>query len=193
MAGAALLADALGVAAATMAEVLSRFGRDRGDNPGRLEQWQFGGITVLMDYAHNPEGLHGLLSIARALGGSGRLGLILGQAGNRADADIRSLAATAASFRPDFVVLKDMQGFMRGRSEAEVALLLRDELLSLGLEKEKLPLQPSEIGAAREALHWTRCGDILVLPVHQRASKQEVRELLDRLETTGWQAGQPIP
>ena len=193
MAGVALLADALGIAATTISDVLSQFGGRRDDNPGRLEQWQFGGITVLMDYAHNPEGLHGLLAIARAMGGNGRLGLILGQAGNRADAEIRALAAMAASFNPDLVVLKEMQGLLRGRAEREVTNVLRDELIARGLPAAALPLQASEIGAAREALQWARAGDVLVLPVHARAAKGEVRALLDCLEEGQWQAGQPLP
>lgn len=193
MAGAALLANALGIAATTISEVLKRFGLGRDDNPGRLEQWRFGGITVLMDYAHNPEGLHGLLSIARALGGNGRLGLILGQAGNRADAEIRALAAMAATFKPDLVVLKDMQGFIRGRSESEVATLLREELLVLGMSPTALPMQPGELKAAREALAWARPSDVIVLPVHERPAKKEVRALLDHLEKSEWRAGQTLP
>lgn len=193
LAGAALLADALGIKAQTIGEVLLRFGLGRDDNPGRLEQWRFGGIAVLLDYAHNPEGLHGLLTIARSLGERGRLGLILGQAGNRADAEIRALAATAARFQPDLVVLKDMPGFMRGRAAAEVANLLRDELMERGWSPADLPLQPSERLAARTALSWARPGDVLVLPVHARAERSEVRALLDRLQAQAWQAGQPVP
>ncbi|MEZ5460533.1 Mur ligase family protein [Dokdonella sp.] len=193
IAGASLLADALGVPATTISDVVLRFGLGREDNPGRLERWQFGGISVLMDYAHNPEGLHGLLSIARALGGSGRLGLILGQAGNRGNTEIRSLAAMAARFEPAIVVLKEMQGFMRGRARAEVAQLLRDALLALGMTPESLPMMPSEQAAAREALAWARPGDTIVLPVHERAARDAVRRLLDHLEETGWQAGQALP
>lgn len=193
IAGVVLLADTLGIIASTIREVLSRFGDQRDDNPGRLEQWQIGGITVLMDYAHNPEGLHGLLSIARAMRASGRLGLILGQAGNRADAEIRALAAMAATFQPDLVVLKEMQGFLRGRAEAEVANLLREELLARGLPPTALPVQLNEFVAACEALQWARRGDVLVLPVHARTARSEVRTMLDRLEKAKWQAGQPLP
>lgn len=193
IAGAALLADALGVSSTTIGEVLARFGRDRHDNPGRLEQWQFGGIHVLMDYAHNPEGLRGLLAIAQGMGGRGRLGLILGQAGNREEAEIRALAAVAASFAPDLVVLKDLETYMRGRAHGEVADLLRNELLAQGLLADRLPMQASESAAARHALGWARPGDLLVLPVHGLKAKSDVGGLLDRLEAEGWQAGQPVP
>lgn len=193
MAGAVLLADALGVPAATIAAVLADFGRERGDNPGRLEQWSFAGIRVLLDYAHNPEGLRGLLSIARSLDSRGRLGLILGQAGNRGEAEIRALAAAAASFHPDLVVLKDMEGYMRGRAAGEVAALLRDELLAQGLPSGALPMQPSELAAVRHALAWAREGDLLVLPVHALKAKAAVTALLDTLQGSAWIAGEALP
>ena len=193
IAGASLLANALGISIATISDVLARFGQDRHDNPGRLEQWQFGGIHVLMDYAHNPDGLRGLLSIAQGLRGNGRLGLILGQAGNREEPEIRALAATAASFAPDLVVLKDMETFMRGRTHGEVAGLLRDELLAHGLNAEHLPMHASEFAAVRHALAWARPGDLLVLPVHGLTAKTVVAGLLDRLEAASWQAGQALP
>jgi len=193
IAGAALLANALGIPSATIRDVLARFGSDRRDNPGRLERWKFGGITVLMDYAHNPEGLRGLLSIAQSLLGNGRLGLILGQAGNRGEPEIRALAATAAEFAPALVVLKDMEGYMRGRADGEVATILRDELLALGMAADALPMDQTEMGAVRRALAWAQAGDLLVLPVHALKAKAAVAALLDALESGGWRSGDALP
>ena len=193
IAGAALLADALGVTATMIRDVLERFGRERHDNPGRLEQWKFGGITILMDYAHNPEGLRGLLSIAQSMRDGGRLGLILGQAGNREEPEVRALAATAATFAPDLVVLKDMEGYMRGRSRGEVAQVLRDELLHRGLPPAALPACQNEMDAVRHALAWARKGDLLVLPVHGLKPKDDAGQLFDRLDCERWQAGQRLP
>lgn len=193
LAGAALLADALGIEPAIIVGVLARFGARRGDNPGRLQQWNFGGIRVLLDYAHNPAGLHGLLSIARDMNPGGRLGLILGQAGNRGDAEIRALAATAADFIPDLVVLKDMEGYLRGRAAGEVAGVLRAELMAGGLSPDILPTRQREPDAARVALAWARAGDVVVLPVHALKAKAEVASLLDRLQQSAWAAGESLP
>lgn len=193
IAGAVLLADALGVDEHTLRTVLARFGGDRRDNPGRLERWRFGGIRVLMDYAHNPDGLRSLLEIAAALRGEGRLALLLGQAGNRGDADIRALATTAAAFAPDLVVLKDLDGYLRGRAVGEVATLLRTELIARGLPEATLPMTVRELDAARQALAWARPGDVLVLPVHALGAKLDVTTLLEHLQASGWQAGQALP
>ena len=46
---------------------LAQFGAQPQDNPGRLERWACRGATVLVDYAHNPDGLAQLLQVARAL------------------------------------------------------------------------------------------------------------------------------
>src|ERR1700676_4899308 len=96
MAGAALAAAALGIAPATIAAVLARFGSTVTDNPGRLMRFAVRGVEVLVDYAHNPDGLRGFLTVADHLrGGPGRLGLLLGHAGNCKDADIEELAQVA--------------------------------------------------------------------------------------------------
>ncbi|MCX7034792.1 MAG: Mur ligase family protein [Arenimonas sp.] len=191
-AAASLVAQALGVPAKTIAGVLSTFGSDPGDNPGRLQRWSFGGLRLLLDYAHNPEGLRGLLRVARA-GGPKRLGLVLGQAGNRGDDDIRALAGVAADARPDLVVLKDIDGFIRGRATGEVAQVIGDELRRRGLRDDQLRICLPELGAVRELLAWSQPGDVLVLPIHALDAKAEVQSLLDGLQASAWQAGDQLP
>ena len=192
-AGASLAASLLGVPTATIRDVLAAFGRDHADNPGRLQRWSFAGLEIFLDYAHNPDGLAGLLDIAQAWRGQGRLALLLGQAGNREDAQIRDLAAIAARYTPDLVVVKDIDGYLRGRVAGEVAQVIRDELLRRGLPESALPVRLREADAAREALAWARAGDVLVLPVHSLAAKAEVAALLDALAAGGWQPGEPLP
>ena len=191
-AAASLLAQALGVPTNIIAGVLARFGSEPGDNPGRLQRWSFGGLRLLLDYAHNPEGLRGLLRVARA-GGPRRLGLVLGQAGNRGNDDIRALAGVAADARPDFVVLKDIDGFIRGRATGEVAQVIGDELRRRGLRDDQLRICLPELGAVRELLAWSQPGDVLVLPIHALDAKAEVIALLDGLKASGWQPGDPLP
>ena len=192
-AGAALAASLMHVPVATIRAVLADFGRSHADNPGRLQHWAFAGIEVFLDYAHNPEGLAGLLDIAQARRGNGRMALLLGQAGNREDEQIRELAAVAAGFSPDLVVVKDIDGFLRGREAGEVAQVIREELLRLGMQEQALPVRLREAEAAREALAWARAGDVLVLPVHSLDAKTQVAGLLDALRAQGWQPGQALP
>ena len=193
MSAAVLAATALGIPVETMAAVLAGFGSAHADNPGRLQYWQLGQLQVFVDYAHNPEGLRGLLGVAKSAGSTGRLGLVLGQAGNREDADIRELAAVAASFHPQRVVLKDIDGFMRGRSTGEVANILRDELAVRGVPADAVVECLDEIDAVRGLLAWAQDGDMLVLPTHGTHARHAVVMLLDSLQNGKWSAGASLP
>jgi cyanophycin synthetase len=178
IAGAALAALELGVSSTTVAEVLARFGADPADNPGRLMRYDYRGAQVLIDYAHNPEGLSGLMSVAARLRRTGRLAVILGQAGNREDADIERLATTAARFKPDLVVIKEIEAFLRGRALGETPALIRAALLRAGVPEAALEMCSSEIGAVRRVLEWAQAGDVLVMPVHERLVRAEAIALV---------------
>jgi cyanophycin synthetase len=180
VAGVALAALGLGIPAATVAAVLARFGADPADNAGRLMRYEYRGAQVLIDYAHNPDGLRGLMNVATRLRRSGRIALLLGQAGNRSNADIEELAATAARFRPDFVVVKETESYMRGRAPGEVPAILRGALLRSGLLETAVEVHLSELGAVNRALGWARPGDVLVMPVHDRGVRDQVLALLAR-------------
>jgi UDP-N-acetylmuramyl tripeptide synthase/very-short-patch-repair endonuclease len=192
IAAAALAADALGVTVATIATVLTQFGTARTDNPGRLQLWSVGGAAVFVDYAHNPDGLRGLLDVATRMRG-GRLALVLGQAGNREDNEIRELATVAAGFHPDYIVLKDIGGMLRGRSAGEIPAILRAELVRNGVRDSRIVEQLDEFDAVRNVLAWAREGDVLVLPIHGSGVKPKVAALLDGLQDGGWIAGAPLP
>lgn len=193
IAAAALVAAALGVAPGTVAEVLSRFGAAHADNPGRLQYWRFGDLQVYVDYAHNPDGLRGFLQALDAGQRGGRLAILLGHAGNREDADLRDVAATAAAFRPDLVVLKDIGGYERGRAAGEVAAIMREALIAAGVADDAIETRLDEVAAARRPLAWARDGDLVVLPVHELAARAQVVALLDTLHARQWRPGRPLP
>jgi UDP-N-acetylmuramyl tripeptide synthase len=180
LAAAALAASALGVPAAVIAGVFARFGAHAGDNPGRMMRFERDGVRILVDYAHNPEGMQGLMRVANYLRRpGGRLGTVLGQAGNRQNSDIEALARCVAQFRPDFVVIKEDETYLRGREPGEVPLLIHATLRSAGLPDAALPVRMTELEAVRCALAWARPGDVLALPVHAPASRVAVLAMLD--------------
>jgi cyanophycin synthetase len=177
LAAAALAAALVGWPVAKIGAVLQTFGAQAQDNPGRLERWQHRGATVLLDYAHNPDGLAQLLAVARALKPR-RLALLLGQAGNRDDVAINELARTAAQARPDRVVIKELPAMLRGRAPGEVTQLLERGLLAAGLKPAQLAQQSDEETAARWLLAWAQPGDVVVLPVHTHAVRAQLVALL---------------
>ena len=193
LAAAACIALSLGVELAAIKTTMQHFGSLNSDNPGRLQRWKVGGASVLIDYAHNPEGLHGFLSIVQSQQATGRLALLLGQAGNREDSDIRELAKAAASFKPDFIVLKDIDGFIRGREPGEVAGILQRALIEHGVPGSNIMIELNEVTAVRTILSWAKAGDILALPIHSTAGRAEVEALMQTLNETMWMVGNELP
>jgi UDP-N-acetylmuramyl tripeptide synthase len=185
-AAAVAAAVGLGLPVEAVRSTAQSFGRDPQDNAGRLERWQHRGATVLIDYAHNPDGLARLLAVARALlvsrrgraGGHRRLLLLLGQAGNRDDAAIAALARTAAAARPDLVMLKELPAMLRGRAPGEVPALLRRELCAAGLDDAVVQGGEPEAQAALALLALAREGDVLVLPLHGEKGRTVVSRQL---------------
>jgi UDP-N-acetylmuramyl tripeptide synthase len=179
LAGAAMLALSLGIAPATVAGVFARFGLDLADNAGRLMRFDIDGVRVILDYAHNPDGLRGVMRVAQQLrAANGRIGMLLGHAGNRLNADIEELAVVATEFAPDLVVVKEDEGHLRGRQPGEVPALLQNALLKTGMPLAAVPICPSEVDAARMALAWARPGDALVLLIHAGDARARMLEIL---------------
>lgn len=189
---AATAARILGVPDSVIAETARHFGTDPEDNAGRLMRLALGGLTVLVDYAHNPHGLTALLTTARNIT-SGRILLLLGQAGDRDDDAIRALARSAWSAAPTAVVLKDLEGYLRGRAPGEVPAILADELRRCGARPEQVTTRLDETDAVRELLARAQPGDLVVLPVHALAGRERVLQLLAGLQAAGWIAGRPLP
>jgi cyanophycin synthetase len=189
--GASLLGAAMGVPVSAIRDALSTFGAAAADNPGRLQVYRFGSVTVLTDFAHNPDGLAALCATAKAIAAARRL-LILGQAGNRNDDLLRALPRAAFAVMPfDHVIIKEMVSMLRGREPGEIPGILADEVSRLGVPPEDVEIVESEIEAIRRALSWARDGDLLVCPVH--VSKTEVFALLQRLDDAGWSPGTALP
>jgi UDP-N-acetylmuramyl tripeptide synthase len=178
LAAAALVTVALRLPRAQLVEVLHRFGSDPRDNPGRLERWSLQGAEVLIDYAHNPEGLAALLGVARSLRPQ-RLVLLLGQAGNRDDAALRDLAAAAVRFAPDRIVVKELPLMLRGRTLGEVPRLLEQALRTAGMPAERIRIEADELAAANQLLDDALPGDVIVLPVHTNLVREALRARLE--------------
>jgi cyanophycin synthetase len=183
-------ATALGLGVEVLAAALRGFGDDLEDNPGRGNVIELGGAQILLDFAHNPHGMSALVGVAQTLPAHRRL-MLVGQAGDRNDEAIRALARAAWELRPDHVVVKDMETYLRGRAPGEVPRLLADEFSRLGLPDEAISNPGPEIAGVRRALEWARPGDLLVLAVHQ--DRRAVLDLLDRLTAAEWRAGDPVP
>jgi cyanophycin synthetase len=142
--------------------------------PGRLNQIDVNGVTVFVDYAHNPAGLEALgefidayadgLDSARAeLHKRRRIGIV-GTAGDRRDEDIVELGRTAARHFDVCVVKEDAN--LRGRLPGETAALVERgvrEALAEGARTKEVRVITDEIEAVRWALEQATAGDVLAI------------------------------
>jgi UDP-N-acetylmuramyl tripeptide synthase len=183
-------ASALGLPVLAMAEALRSFGADEADNPGRGVLREIAGVRVLLDFAHNPHGVSAIANLVASIPAARRL-VLLGQAGDRTDAEIRALAAAVWSMRPDRIVIKEMDSYLRGREPGEIPALFRAELAQQGVPADAITVADSETEAVRSAFGWAREGDLLVLLSH--AARARTLALLDRLVQAEWSCGAPLP
>jgi UDP-N-acetylmuramyl tripeptide synthase len=188
--GAVALAAVAGLPLDGLRRGLPSFGTSPRDNPGRHNLYRIGDVTIVVDFAHNPHGMDALVAMANQLPARRRL-VILGQAGDRDDVALRQLAASAVNFRPDRVVLKEMDKYLRERPPGQVCDVMEAEFRRLGIPAEHISRAPSEFAAVGSALAWAQPGDVLLLPTH--AERGRVLDLLDQLERGGWRPGEPVP
>lgn len=181
--GVVALASVLDVPPAITAAALRAFDGGAASNPGRLNLFSLGGVTVLVDFAHNPHGMAALVEVARTLPAQRRL-LILGQAGNRDNLALEELARSAWAFQPDRIILKEMEKYRRGRELGEIPAVMRNEFLRLGAHPATITEADSEYAAVIAALEWARAGDLLLLPLH--SERDQVLALLEQKRAEGW-------
>ncbi|MHB1256471.1 MAG: cyanophycin synthetase [Dethiobacteraceae bacterium] len=151
---------AYGLAPRQAGQYLREFATALGDNPGRANIYDVGGIRVLVDYGHNADGILKLGQLARKLKANRVIGVV-GVPGDRCDALI-VLAGEAAGHRFDYLIIKEDQD-LRGRQPGEAEKLLLRGALAAGMARESIFVQREERLAVREALSMASPGDLVVV------------------------------
>lgn len=176
--GAILLCYQLGASVDEIKSGLVSFSTQ--DNPGRCNLFEINGAKVLVDFAHNPHGIGALLQMTEKLPATRKL-LLIGQAGDRSDDDIRALVDMAVSTSAfDKVIIKSMSKYARGREENEVVDILYKQFIKCGLAADKVDIIACELEAVKSAVDWAQQGDLLILLTHEQ--RDEVLAFLAALE-----------
>jgi UDP-N-acetylmuramyl tripeptide synthase len=183
------VAAALGWPLEAIAAGLAALGGTAADNPGRLNLFKLDGVKVLVDFAHNPHGMAALVQVAREISAERRV-IVLGQAGDRDEASIRSLVRAAWEAAPDFVIIKEMRKYLRGQEEGVVPAIMESELRDLGASADALLHTESEMEAVYAALQRARAGDLILLTIH--SDRSAVLEFVSGLEQRGWAPGDAL-
>jgi UDP-N-acetylmuramyl tripeptide synthase len=162
---AAAIARELAFGPAAKAALLT-FGAGREDNVGRLMVRHVGGVTIVIDYAHNAQGVTALIDATRAFPAT-RRAIALGTGGDRDDVALQAIAQAAFdSGVIDLYIAKEMPKFLRGRAPGSISGVLLDALRALGVSDDHLVAAPDDVRAAQIALDWARDGDLILLATH---------------------------
>ena len=144
--------------------------------PGRMEAIDGGQpFTVLVDYAHTPDAVSGLLEEARAIaGGRGRVLVVLGCGGDRDRGKRPAMGAAAAS--ADFAWLTNDNP----RSEDPAAILAA---MAGGAQasggRAHLVVEPDRRRAIDAAIDEARPGDVVVIAGKGHEQGQEFADRVD--------------
>lgn len=145
----------------TIRQAMQSFRTAFESTPGRLNIHHGRKFTVIMDFAHNPHGLRELCHLAGGFPQRGRKLLALACSAANSDQIIRDTAAQAAGHF-DHYICKPFS-LLYDRARHEVPALLREGLLSAGVDPSCITLVDDEMEAVETALEMGRDGDLLVI------------------------------
>lgn len=134
-------------------------------NPGRMNVYSLGDVTVVLDLAHNEAGLEALIEMMNGLRPPGaRTLLALGTAGDRSDDMLRSLGAIGAR-GCDLMVVVHKRHYLRGRDEEEMTAHYREGAAEVGVSD--VPAYGSELEGLQSLVDRARPTDVIAVMCHQ--------------------------
>ncbi|MDG6220195.1 MAG: cyanophycin synthetase [Candidatus Thermoplasmatota archaeon] len=148
---------AAGIPMAKAWEHISSFTFDEEISPGRMNTGIVDGKTVILDYAHNPDGLRAISEYAASFGG-GKMLIGFSAPGDRHDALLRTCGSVAAEAF-DFLAATDTPSSIRGRPALEIAKILAEGASQKGKEVMILPRIRDVV---KKVMSEARAGDVVV-------------------------------
>jgi cyanophycin synthetase len=138
---------------------LTTFIPSSAQTPGRLNLFQFKKFQVLVDYAHNPAGLHLLGRFITTMDVYPKVGIISGT-GDRRDEDIREVGKIAATYFDEIIIREDRH--LRGRTSEEIVNLLMAGIKEVD-EDKPVKVILSEEEAIMEACTHALAGSLIIV------------------------------
>ena len=172
----AAAAAALGAGISEEAVVagLRSFVLDPQTNPGRANLFEVDSRVVVIDYAHNEDGMRGLVEICQGLrDGAARIFLGFGTAGDRTNTILHRLAYTAAR-GADRPAIAELHRYLRGRDPKDLVARLQAGLADGG--KPAAPVFGNEVDALEGMLRESAPNDVIAITA--LAQRPEIFELL---------------
>jgi len=143
---------------------LRSFLPDAEHNPGRMNLFSIGEVSVVIDLAHNEAGLEAMLEIMNGVRRPGaRLLLGMGAVGDRQDELIDKLGEIGAR-DADVVVITHKDRYLRGRTRESLEELMRAGAARVGVDD--VPAYPTEVDGLAALVGQAEPGDVVGLMCH---------------------------
>jgi cyanophycin synthetase len=156
---------AVGLPRKAVVEGLRSFRPDAEHNPGRMNVFSLGELSVVVDLAHNEAGLEALIEIMNGVRRPGaRVLLALGVVGDRQDDLIEKLGEIGAR-DSDVLVIAHKGKYLRGRTVEELDALIRDGAERVGVTD--VPSYHSEVEGLAALVAQAAPGDVVALMCHE--------------------------
>jgi cyanophycin synthetase len=161
---AASAAFAIGISREVVVAGLTTFLPDAEHNPGRMNTFSIGRVSIVVDLAHNEAGLEALMEILIGIRPpGGRLLLGLGAVGDRTDELIDKLGEIGAR-DADEVAIGHKSRYLRGRTTQGIEELMRAGAARVGVTE--VPSYPTEVACLAALVGRAQPGDVVGLMCH---------------------------
>ncbi len=129
--------------------------------PGRMNVFDEHPFRVILDYAHNPDGIRHMSELASKLEVEGKRIVVLAGPGDRRDEDLENIAKAAVGHFDTYICKADDN--RRGRGHDEVPELIAAALRERGISKENILSVPDEADAIDKALTIAAQNDLVII------------------------------
>lgn len=129
--------------------------------PGRMNVFDEHSFRVILDYAHNADGVRYMGQLASKLDVLGKRIAILAGPGDRRDEDLVNIAKAAANHFDVYICKADDN--RRGRKFDEVPQILSEALKAEGISEDNIIIIPDEVEAIEHGLQLAEQDDLLMV------------------------------
>jgi len=178
------IAAAIDIRSEDIATGLASFTTSWEDSPGRLNILERHGVTVIVDYAHNPAAVQALAAFLDTMRQPGRRFIgTYSVPGDRRDADLIGMGQLTARIFDELVFRETPDG--RGRPRGEINAMMSRGAIEGGVPETRIHRIIDEAEATRFALNLAQRGDVVVLSPSQVAM---VWDIVTHFEPVWYQA-----
>ncbi|MGV3614490.1 MAG: cyanophycin synthetase [Fimbriimonas sp.] len=159
---AAAIAYGMRVPVETIRQALRTFVTTFHHNPGRLNVYDGHPFRVILDYAHNPDGMNKFIAMVNKMRPNHqRIIAVTTGTGDRRDDDIRALGRIVGEVADEMIIKETT--LLRGRNPGEIPRLVAEGARAAGMTDAQLSYIDNECESVVEAMRRARPGDLLIV------------------------------